>query len=138
MNQRALAAVLAMPLVAALAVVALFKPLPYTTYAPGPTIDVLGAPDGKEIIQLPDGQKTYRDDGQLRMTTVSVTPKDSDLNLFQVMGGVARPRRRRVPEGGGLPRRQDPRPGPRRGSGADGVLAGHRRRRGPARRWARR
>ena len=86
MNQRALAAFLAMPLVAALAVIALFKPLPYTTYAPGPTIDVLGAPDGKEIIQLPDGHKTYRDDGQLRMTTVSVTPKDTDLNLFQVMG----------------------------------------------------
>jgi PDZ domain-containing protein len=85
MNQRALAAFLATPLVVALAVVALFKPLPYTTYAPGPTIDVLGAPDGKEIIQLPDGQKTYRDDGQLRMTTVSVTPKDSELNLFQVM-----------------------------------------------------
>ena len=87
MNQRVLAAFLAMPLVAALAVVALFKPLPYTTYAPGPTIDVLGAPDGKEIIQVPSGQKTYRDDGQLRMTTVSVTPKDSNLNLFQVMGG---------------------------------------------------
>jgi PDZ domain-containing protein len=86
MNQRALAAFLAMPLVAALAVVALFKPLPYTTYAPGPTIDVLGAPDGKEIIQVPDGQKTYRDSGQLRMTTVSVTPKDSNLNLFEVMG----------------------------------------------------
>jgi PDZ domain-containing protein len=85
MNQRALAAVLAMPLVAGMAVIALFKPLPYTTYAPGPTIDVLSAPDGKEIIQLPDGHKTYRDDGELRMTTVSVTPKDSDLNLFQVM-----------------------------------------------------
>ncbi len=85
MNQRALAAIVAMPLVAGMAVVALFKPLPYTTYAPGPTIDVLSAPDGKEIIQLPDGHKTYRDDGQLRMTTVSVTPKDSDLNLFQVM-----------------------------------------------------
>jgi PDZ domain-containing protein len=86
MNQRVWAAFLAVPLVAALAVVALLEPLPYTTYAPGPTIDVLGAPGGKEIIQLPDGQKTYRDDGQLRMTTVSVTPKDSDLNLFQVMG----------------------------------------------------
>jgi PDZ domain-containing protein len=86
MNQRAIAAFLAVPLVAALAIVALLKPLPYTTYAPGPTIDVLGAPDGKEIIQLPDGQKTYRDDGQLRMTTVSVTPRDSNLNLFQVMG----------------------------------------------------
>jgi PDZ domain-containing protein len=86
MNQRALAAVVAMPLVAGLAVVALFKPLPYTTYSPGPTIDVLGTTDGKEIIQVPDGQETFRDDGQLRMTTVSVTPKDADLNLFQVMG----------------------------------------------------
>ena len=86
MNQRVLAAFLAVPLVAALAIVALLKPLPYTMYSPGPTIDVLGAPDGKEIIQVP-GQKTYRDDGQLRMTTVSVTPKDSDLNIFQVMRG---------------------------------------------------
>jgi PDZ domain-containing protein len=85
-NQRAVAAFLAMPLVAALAVVALLKPLPYTSYAPGPTIDVLGAPDGKEIIQVPDGQKTYRDSGQLRMVTVSVTPKDTNLNLFEVMG----------------------------------------------------
>ncbi len=84
MNQRVLAAIMAVPLVAALAVVALVRPLPYTTYAPGPTIDVLAAPDGKEIIQVP-GQETYRDDGQLRMTTVSVTPKDTELNLFEVM-----------------------------------------------------
>ncbi len=84
MNQRVLAAILAVPLVAALAVVALVRPLPYTTYAPGPTVDVLAAPDGKEIIQVP-GQKTYRDNGQLRMTTVSVTPRQTRLNLFQVM-----------------------------------------------------
>ena len=86
MNQRSLAAFLAVPLVAALAIVALVKPLPYTTYAPGPTLDVLGQQDGKEIIQVSDGHKTYRDDGQLRMVTVSVTPKDSNLNLFEVMG----------------------------------------------------
>jgi len=84
-NQRGVAAMAATLLVAALAVVALLKPLPFTTYSPGPTIDVLGAPDGKEIIQVGDGQKTYRDSGQLRMVTVSVTPKDSDLNLFEVM-----------------------------------------------------
>ena len=84
MNQRLSAAIVAVVLVAGLTAVALFKPLPYTTYSPGPTIDVLGAADGQEIIQVP-GQKTYRDDGQLRMTTVSVTPKDSNLNLFQVM-----------------------------------------------------
>jgi PDZ domain-containing protein len=85
MNQRTPAAAAAVVLVAALAVVALLKPLPYTTYAPGPTINVLGAPNGKEIIQVGGGQKSYRDDGQLRMTTVSVTPKDSNLNLFEVM-----------------------------------------------------
>lgn len=86
MNQRLLAAIVATPLVIALAVFALLKPLPYTAYSPGPTIDVLAAPDGKEIIQVSGGEKTYRDDGQLRMTTVSVTPKDSKLNLFRVMG----------------------------------------------------
>src|SRR3954467_2605476 len=85
MKQRAWPAFLALPLVTALAVVALLKPLPYTTYAPGPTIDVLGAPGGTEIIQVGGDQKTYRDDGQLRMTTVSVTPKDANLNLFEVM-----------------------------------------------------
>ena len=85
MNQRTSAAVGAVLLVIALAVVALLKPLPYTRYAPGPTIDVLGAPDGKEIIQVSGDRQTYRDDGQLRMTTVSVTPKDVDLNLFEVM-----------------------------------------------------
>jgi PDZ domain-containing protein len=91
MNQRAWAAFLALPLVVALAVVALFKPLPYTTYAPGPTINVLGTSDGKEIISTPDGQKTYRDEGQLRMVTVSVTPKDSNLNLFEVMAAWLNP-----------------------------------------------
>ncbi len=85
MNQRTPAAAAAVVLVAALAVVALLKPLPYTTYAPGPTIDVLAAPGGTEIIQVGGGEKTYRDDGQLRMTTVSVTPKDTNLNLFEVM-----------------------------------------------------
>ena len=85
MNQRVLAAFLAVPLVAVLVVAALLEPLPYTMYSPGPTIDVLAAPEGKEIIQVP-GQQTYRDSGQLRMTTVSVTPKDSEVNLFQVMG----------------------------------------------------
>jgi len=66
-------------------VLALLEPLPYTTYAPGPTINVLGTSDGKEIIQAPDGHKTYRDDGQLRMTTVSVTQRDARLDLLTLM-----------------------------------------------------
>jgi Lon-like protease len=86
MTQRVLAASVASVLVLALALAALLSPLPYTMYSPGPTIDVLAAPDGKEIIQVGGGEKTYRDDGQLRMTTVSVTPRDAHLNLFQLMG----------------------------------------------------
>ena len=74
MSQRVIAAIVAVPLVAALAVIALVAPLPYTTYSPGPTIDVLAESGGKEIVQVP-GQQTYRDGGELRMTTVSVTPQ---------------------------------------------------------------
>jgi Lon-like protease len=86
MSRRMIAAVVAAPLVAVLLVLASFAPLPYVTYRPGGTLDVLGDGDnGQEIIQV-DGHKTYRDDGQLRMTTVSVTPKENNLNLFQVMG----------------------------------------------------
>ena len=84
MNQRFVAAMVAMPLVIALAVVAWVRPLPYVRYAPGPTLDVLSAPDGKEIIQV-SGHKTYRDDGELRMTTVSVSQRENRMNLFEVM-----------------------------------------------------
>jgi Lon-like protease len=85
MTQRVLAASVASVLVLVLALAVLLSPLPYTMYSPGPTIDVLAAPQGKEIIQV-NGEKTYRDDGQLRMTTVSVTPRGAHLNLFQLMG----------------------------------------------------
>jgi Lon-like protease len=90
MNQRLAAAVLALPLVAALVVVALVEPLPYVTYQPGPTIDVLAENNGKEIIQV-SGHKTYRDDGELRMTTVSVSQRNTDINLFRVMGDWLNP-----------------------------------------------
>ena len=72
MTQRSLAGLLAVPLLLGLWVVAVTRPLPYVTYEPGLTVDVLDAPDGQEIIQV-QGQKTYRDDGELRMTTVFVS-----------------------------------------------------------------
>lgn len=91
MNQRLVAAMVAMPLVIALAVVAWVTPLPYVTYTPGPTLDMLAAPDGKEIVQV-SGHKTYRDGGELRMTTVSVSQRDNRLNLFEVMADWLDPR----------------------------------------------
>lgn len=85
MSQRTLAGLLAGPLLLALWVAVLVMPLPYVTYAPGVTVDVLGEEEGgQEIIQV-NGQKTYRDDGQLRMTTVYVSQPKARINLLEVM-----------------------------------------------------
>lgn len=86
MTQRTLAAVIALPLVLALIIVAWVVPLPYSVYRPGVTINVLGdgSPDGKPIVQV-SGHPVYRDGGQLRMTTVSVTRRDTRLGLWSLM-----------------------------------------------------
>jgi PDZ domain-containing protein len=84
MTQRNLAGLLAVPLLMGLWLVALTQPLPYVTYEPGVTVDVLSDPDGQEIIQI-SGHKTYRDDGQLRMTTVFVSQPNATVNLFELM-----------------------------------------------------
>lgn len=84
MSQRLLAALIAGPLVLALLVVAAFMPLPYVTYAPGYTVDVLAEDAGAEIIQV-DGAETYRDGGELRMTTVLVSVPRLRKNLFDLM-----------------------------------------------------
>ena len=87
MTQRTLAGLLALPLLIGLWVTAALKPLPFVTYEPGLTIDVLGTnEDGKEIIEV-EGHRPYRDEGQLRMTTVYVSqpePKGSN-SLFELM-----------------------------------------------------
>lgn len=85
MTQRTLAGILAVPLLVALWVTAAVRPLPYVTYQPGLTVDVLAETEGREIIQV-QGEQTYRDDGELRMTTVYVSQPDARVNLFQLMG----------------------------------------------------
>lgn len=84
MSQRMIAAVVAGPLVVVLLALAAFAPLPYVTYRPGDTIDVLGDEGGQEIIQIED-QKTYRDGGELRMTTVIVSQPEQENSLLELM-----------------------------------------------------
>ena len=88
MTQRTLAGILAVPLLIALWLAAALAPLPYVTYEPGLTVDVLGDNDqGQEIIDV-SGRKAFRDDeGQLRMTTVYVSqPRpEGKNNLFELM-----------------------------------------------------
>jgi PDZ domain-containing protein len=74
------------PLVLGLIVAAALMPLPFVVYAPGYTIDVLAKDQNDaEIIQV-EGHKTYRDNGELRMTTVLVTAPQTDKTLFELMG----------------------------------------------------
>jgi Lon-like protease len=84
MTQRTLAALVAVPLFVALGLFAAVKPLPFVTYAPGLTVNVLGDNGTQPIISV-QGHPTYRDDGQLRMTTVSVTERNARLDLFTLM-----------------------------------------------------
>jgi PDZ domain-containing protein len=84
MTQRTWAALLAVPLFVALGLYAAISPLPYVTYAPGLTVNVLGD-NGKEPIISVQGHRAYRDTGALRMTTVSVTERNARLDLFTLM-----------------------------------------------------
>ena len=84
MSQRTLAAMLAVPLLIGLFVVVGTQPLPYVTYRPGPTIDILATSEGKEIVSV-SGHKAYRDDGELRLTTIYVDQPQDDVTLEELL-----------------------------------------------------
>jgi len=84
MTQRTLAGVIALPIVLALIIVAWVVPLPFTIYSPGPTVNVLGDYKGNPIVDV-TGHKTYRDGGELRMTTVSETTREAHLGLWALL-----------------------------------------------------
>jgi len=86
MTRRSTASLLAAGLLVALIVTAALLPVPYVTVSPGRTIDVLGTNDGKPIVQV-DGHRTYPDDGQLRLTTVSITRPEAQLSLTEALIG---------------------------------------------------
>lgn len=84
MSQRTRAGLIALGLLAALWVTVLVVPLPYVTYSPGPTVDILGTSDGEELVEI-NGQKAYYDDGELRLTTIFVDQPEDEVNLFQLL-----------------------------------------------------
>ena len=69
MSRRTWASVLAVVLVVGLSVVAARKPVPYVTFSPGPTVNVLSSHRDRSIITV-TGHKSYRDGGALRLVTV--------------------------------------------------------------------
>ena len=84
MSRRTGAGLLALCLLAVLWAAAAFVPLPYVTYDPGPTVDILGETDGQETVQV-TGHQAYRDDGALRMTTVYVSQPEESVTLPQLL-----------------------------------------------------
>ncbi len=85
MNQRLIAACIAGPLVLILGGIALAIPLPYASYSPGPTFDILGKDgDQAELVQV-DGHEAYYDDGQIRFTTVVASSYGDKLSLGEAL-----------------------------------------------------
>ena len=76
MTRRTVAGLLAFALVAGLSFVAASRPVPYVTFAPGPTVNVLGTFEKHDIIEV-SRRTVYKDSGGLRLTTVIPTgPRD--------------------------------------------------------------
>ena len=73
--------IIAACLLVALVIVAAVLPVPYVTFSPGPTVDVLADFDGEEIVEI-SGAKTYRDDGALRLATNA--DRDSDVGSYRI------------------------------------------------------
>ncbi|HET6561947.1 MAG TPA: PDZ domain-containing protein [Marmoricola sp.] len=84
MSRRSAAGLLAVGLLLVLVVVAGMTSVPYVTVSPGPTIDVLGEEGDEPIVDI-DGTKTYPTKGQMRLTTVSVTNPENQLNLGEAL-----------------------------------------------------
>jgi Lon-like protease len=85
MTRRSLASILVFCLLLALVVVAALLPVPYVTMNPGPTVNVLGGRSDKPIISV-QGHRTYPTEGDLRLTTVSVTNPSSTIRLGDALG----------------------------------------------------
>jgi PDZ domain-containing protein len=66
-------------------VVAAVVPVPYVALTPGPTLNTLGSPGGKPLIQI-SGHRTYPTSGNLNLVTVSYTGgPGTDFNIFSAL-----------------------------------------------------
>jgi PDZ domain-containing protein len=80
LSRRTWASILALVLVLGLSVVAARKAVPYVTFSPGPTVNVLSSFDDKSIIQV-TGHASYRDKGALRLTTIIPTGPSQKVSI---------------------------------------------------------
>jgi PDZ domain-containing protein len=84
MSRRTMSSVVVVGLLVALIGVAAFLPVPYVTMSPGPTVDVLAKFEGDQVIEV-DGHEIYPTEGDLRLTTVSVTSPQVEISLPEAL-----------------------------------------------------
>lgn len=65
-------------------------PVPFVRWSPGQAINLLGRSGDRPVLQI-SGANTYGTNGELLMTTVSVTSQDSELSLPQAFLGYVIP-----------------------------------------------
>lgn len=79
-------------------VVATLTPVPYVALSPGPTLNTLGSPYGKPLVQV-SGRRTYPTTGHLNMVTVSYTGGPGvTFNIFSALRAWLTPGDAVVPE----------------------------------------
>ncbi|MGZ4436047.1 MAG: YlbL family protein [Nocardioidaceae bacterium] len=84
MSRRTLSSIVVVCVLVGLFLAAMIMPVPYVTMSPGPTVNVLGKTEGKQIVSV-QGHQTYPTQGQLRLTTVSVTSPGRSIHLWDAM-----------------------------------------------------
>src|SRR5271165_5484821 len=85
MSHRLVTLLIAGVCVLAALVVAAVVSVPYVALTPGPTLNTLGKPAGKPIIQIL-GRRTYPTTGNLNLVTVSYTGgPNTDFNIFSAL-----------------------------------------------------
>jgi PDZ domain-containing protein len=96
MSRRTVSLLVAGLLLVALCAVAWLRPVPYVAMRPGPVQDTLGELGGSQIVDI-NGRRTYPTEGQLDLTTVSVTAPTADLTLGDALLAWFDPQRALVP-----------------------------------------
>jgi Lon-like protease len=85
MSHRFLTLLIAGVCVVAGLVVAAVVQVPYVALTPGPTLNTLGKPDGRELIQI-SGHRTYATTGNLNLVTISyIGGPGTDFNIFSAL-----------------------------------------------------
>lgn len=65
-------------------------PVPFVTWSPGSTVDLLGTTDGQPLISI-SGAKVHPTTGELRLTTVAVTAPNDAIRLPELVFASLQP-----------------------------------------------